>query len=435
MLPTAISDQKRMVRALHWQRARYFLRARDGSPHNQAWKLLTIAGPVPHEEIGAIRKLMPRAHITAIDIDENNVLAAMGADVDEAHICDVGAFIKKEKDVQTWKDSDGQLHSYRPSGYSLVMPPPFSDMRAPYAANGSGPANRHQIEEDARFDVLNIDLTGSANDWLKQVVQQWFTRGLRPGGVMMVTFSYGRDVVERVFEEWRNAPGNGRYGRVDHTMSYLEEIPDMLQARVWYILRSHSCHLDSCIQYVGNKMPMISCLLVKKTLNERSRFIQIEPDDYELAVTADDLGSVFACPAERILELRKKQIQRIAAAKAVRTKAEKKQPRQLSSPQQPLLLPAPGPTDCTKVEWRELPDDELNGVTQMQIDAARSRRFWSGRDEDVLRLGAANHTAAGDLAVALNRTEGAVRQKAFSMGLSLETRLGGIVAANGRREP
>jgi hypothetical protein len=56
------------------------------------------------------------------------------------------------------------------------------------------------------------------------------------------------------------------------------------------------------------------------------------------------------------------------------------------------------------------------------------RRAWTAKDVRMLKKLAGKRTRATKIARALRRTEGATRQKAFSLGLSLETR--GARAAN-----
>jgi len=50
------------------------------------------------------------------------------------------------------------------------------------------------------------------------------------------------------------------------------------------------------------------------------------------------------------------------------------------------------------------------------------RRAWSTADVRTLKAGAKSKTRAATLARSLKRTEGATRQKAFSLGLSLDSR-------------
>jgi hypothetical protein len=50
------------------------------------------------------------------------------------------------------------------------------------------------------------------------------------------------------------------------------------------------------------------------------------------------------------------------------------------------------------------------------------RRSWTANDIRTLKRLAGKRTRAAKIARALRRTEGATRQKAFSLGLSLETR-------------
>jgi len=50
------------------------------------------------------------------------------------------------------------------------------------------------------------------------------------------------------------------------------------------------------------------------------------------------------------------------------------------------------------------------------------RRSWTSSDLRALKALAQKKTRAATIARTLKRTEGATRQKAFSMGLSLDTR-------------
>jgi hypothetical protein len=54
----------------------------------------------------------------------------------------------------------------------------------------------------------------------------------------------------------------------------------------------------------------------------------------------------------------------------------------------------------------------------------KRRRAWTGQDIRTLKKLAGKKTRAAKIARTLERTEGATRQKAFSLGLSLETRQG-----------
>jgi hypothetical protein len=53
---------------------------------------------------------------------------------------------------------------------------------------------------------------------------------------------------------------------------------------------------------------------------------------------------------------------------------------------------------------------------------AKKRRAWTATEVRELRTLAKKKTTAGKIAKRLRRTEGATRQKAFSMGLSLDSR-------------
>lgn len=54
--------------------------------------------------------------------------------------------------------------------------------------------------------------------------------------------------------------------------------------------------------------------------------------------------------------------------------------------------------------------------------ARKKRRAWTAADVKSLKSMAGKKAPAGRIAKTLKRTEGATRQKAFSLGLSLDTR-------------
>jgi len=53
---------------------------------------------------------------------------------------------------------------------------------------------------------------------------------------------------------------------------------------------------------------------------------------------------------------------------------------------------------------------------------AKKRRAWTSTEVRALKTMARKKTPAGRIAKKLRRTEGATRQKAFSIGLSLDSR-------------
>jgi len=63
----------------------------------------------------------------------------------------------------------------------------------------------------------------------------------------------------------------------------------------------------------------------------------------------------------------------------------------------------------------------LESEMQMAMKATK-RRAWTAADLRELKSAARKKTPAKKIARTLKRTEGATRQKAFSLGLSLDTR-------------
>jgi hypothetical protein len=52
----------------------------------------------------------------------------------------------------------------------------------------------------------------------------------------------------------------------------------------------------------------------------------------------------------------------------------------------------------------------------------KKRRAWTAEQVREMKMMARNKTSAGKIAKKLKRSEGATRQKAFSIGLSLDSR-------------
>jgi len=289
---TFISDEKRLVRGEHWIFVRSKLRARD-RVHHRAWKILMIAGPSPQEEIACLRELMPSAHITAVDLDQANIEAARTAGADSAICCDISKFIEVDDD------------NYGPPSRS-----------------GSPGHWWPPKEVGSEFDAICLDLTGPANDWLAEVIAVYY-RCLTKNGVLIVTFSYGRDVVEFYQDNWnraKNRPWN-HVGGSDYEVRYLlgGGIPEQIAARIYFLFKQRCPRIRSVIQYSGNSMPMVSVLLARDRGDYPVKFIKIESEDFELAVTSENLGNIYACPQDRILELRRS----MTAKKAVRTRRER----------------------------------------------------------------------------------------------------------------
>ena len=283
MKSSAISDQKRLVRAEHWLFARSFLRARD-AVHNAKWRLLTIAGPDPAEEITCIRELMPKALITAIDIDQQNLLASIVAGANKVVCHDIFEF-----DEAPARNRMGN------------SPIPSSKLGGP-------------------FDVVCLDLTGPASAELVQAVKVYF-KALVKGGALIVTFSYGRDVTEFYAHHWRL--GRGLYLQEREAIASLK-MPDRIRERMWFLLGSRIKSVRSVMQYRGGAMPMISVLLTKDPRPQpAAQFTSIEPGDYEVAVTSESLGNVYACPADRIEALRRSAVaKRAVLTRKLRVAAE-----------------------------------------------------------------------------------------------------------------
>jgi len=269
----SITDQKRLVRGEHWLAARSYLRYKSHA-HHDAWKVLTIAGPAPAGEIGCILELMPRAHITAVDLDQARVDAASKAGAHKAILCNIAPVVV--------------VNRPGPSSY---------------------PVKEWKIPDLGRFDAICLDLTGHADDLLRRTIRLYSAKTK----VLIVTFSYGRDVVEFYVHNALKHP----------TESFeADGIHPSLSARIGYLCGSLGNKIRSVMVYRGPQQPMVSILMHEGV--GRS-FVKVQDGDFELAVTHPDVSKLYDCPSDRILHIRRS----LAARKAVATKnanAKKEQP-------------------------------------------------------------------------------------------------------------
>ena len=272
-----ISDQKRLVRGEHYLAARGVLRARD-EVHNRPWRVLTLAGAAPRGEIGTIRELMPKATIVMVDRDRACLEAAIDAGADDVVQCDLAEFQMVRRRVLSREGNSRRF----------VHP---------------------SLERYVRsFDIVNLDLCGHFGAESRDIVRVNQVL-LNLGGVLMVTVSYGRDVIE----SHRLARANASAWQVDHLTRL--GAPIGLVDRLCYLLnQTQASKLRSVMLYRGASMPMCSLLICSN--GGQPSFVQVEAGDYELAVVYPGAAELYDCPQGRIESLRRQ----FAALKAAHTR-------------------------------------------------------------------------------------------------------------------
>ncbi len=302
-----ITNSKRLARGEQLLMARTLLRARD-EQHNRAWRVMILAGGSPGGEIAAIRELMPKAHITAVDTDRSCLAAAKDAGADEVICCDLADWVTEER-TSSW--GTRTKSTYLPVAMSAVEP----------------------------FDIICLDLCGPVNRSTRELWRQ-YRRKLSRHGIMILTFSYGRDVLE-VFEE---AKKNAFPATIERFEAW--GIPAPLQGRFAYLFTGFGDlnEIRSVIGYRGNEMPMCSVLRhLKKTYCSRGLYVGLEARDWELAVIYPQSMALYDCPSERIAQLRR----HFAAIKASCTRKHlKRKPEQVE-----VYFLVRTPTGEIKREW------------------------------------------------------------------------------------
>jgi hypothetical protein len=288
-----ISDQKRLARGEQWLLARACLRARDGVHHRQ-WRVMTLSGEAPGGEFTAIRELMPKAQITAVDLSTAALEKAIEAGADEVICCDLSQTTDSPR-------SDGQTRN--------------------------GPAS---ALAGLRYDVVNLDFCGTPTDQMREVISV-YRHIVEHFGVYMVTFAYGRDVIERwagiVPTERRRlvraaamAQKTGLPTRTTRTIRVLDRLvsalDDTLAARVVWLSRGILADLRSVIVYRGHAMPMCALLFCSLRHPGEPSVVTLDEGDFELAVEHLSASRLYDCPEDRIAFFRRHAI----AMSAVRTR-------------------------------------------------------------------------------------------------------------------
>jgi hypothetical protein len=269
-----ITDQKRYVRGEHLLLARSRLRARDGV-HHKPWRVLMLAGGNPAEEINAIRSLMPKSHITAVDVDARLVSLAKDCGADDAIVCDLSKIRRDKNRMFVAKEIDGK----------------------------------------DKFDLIDLDFCGNPTEEMSEMAIAYSSK-LTTAGILMVTFSYGRDVVE-VLDEMAWSYHDEAF---DSLIS--QGCPRLLVSRIRLVLRRQNLWegLRSVMVYKGASMPMCAVLCQRERNHRGISFVKVEECDFEFAVLDYDPCDMYACPKERSEAIRRK----FAAIKAHITRSKPK---------------------------------------------------------------------------------------------------------------
>ena len=288
-----ITDQKRLARGEHLLLARTLLRARDGV-HHKKWRVLMVAGGAPAGEIVAIRELMPKARIFAVDVDPRCVELAKEAGADNVAICDL---------LKDYRSTAAMRFGGKPP--RVVAPP---------------------LRASSKFDIVDFDLCGNVTGDFRSAGLFSMRSLTTSGGVFIWTFSYGRDVAEQFLDEDRHWERQRSSIEPVHKFELPATIPDRLARRIHFLIQSYATAtmIRSVIMYRGSEMPMCSVLLQVNRSAPDISFLRLQKDDFELAVAFPDPTKLYDCPQERIAALRRK----FAAMKAMRTRTVKARMRE-----------------------------------------------------------------------------------------------------------
>lgn len=197
-----------------------------------------------------------------------------------------------------------------------------------------------------KFEIIDLDFCGPVGPDMQHIIKRCCLTMLdRSRGVLIVTFSYGRDVAEFFLAEARDGHiSGGASAKARYLMD--KGCPETVAGRVIYLAsKMGGMTLRSLCLYQGNRMPMCSTLWEAFQVNnpqgwagEDLSVTKMTTEDLPEAVLMPDPGLLYAVPAERILAMRRSA----AARRAVATKQAKEKPRPGSTrhPEDPEIVHA-----------------------------------------------------------------------------------------------
>jgi hypothetical protein len=292
-----ITDQKRFARGEHWRCAHMLLQARD-KVHHRKWNVMMLSGYAPDGEIQAIKSVMPKASILAVDKEPNAAQQAKLAGANHVICCDLERIV-----IET--------------------------INATYATTAKKPCAEIQefVSSYGKFDAMHLDFCGVACEAMKDIIMTSQT-ALTTKGALIVTFAYGRDVwpmFREAYNKLRSRDGNGseRYNvALDHLIA--KGVPEPIVWRLSYLFGSKIASIQSVIQYMGAGTPMCSCVLLNKTFTKPPRaeeisFVKAATEDWEHCVNLPDVEMLYASPEKLLKKVRASA----AARKAAATRREK----------------------------------------------------------------------------------------------------------------
>ncbi len=282
-----ITDSKRLVRGEQHLLARTLLTQRSIRRFNDP-KILILCGHAPHEEVGAINALWKAPTIVAVDTDPVAVERAITAGVTTA--------------------VHGDLDDLLPT-------------RCPMKGKRFGCPEELGGE---KFDIISLDLCTQITDESLDLARRCRLFALSNDGVMIASFSYGRDVAEFFL-----AAAHG--GSVMDPRSAEAEalvtrgVPDTVAGRIIVLARSlgRAMGLRSVMLYRGRATPMISTVWEAAPPAypyadnlSGCAVVKVCDGDLEEAVVHPEPMLLYATPADRVLAMRRSA----AARKAVATR-------------------------------------------------------------------------------------------------------------------
>lgn len=296
-----VTDAKRICRGEQYLAARAFLRSR--STERAGPRILILSGGAPKEEVGVIRELWKgqfAAHITAIDVVEENVHRAIEAGADVGY---VGNLIT---------DDGHRTYNVQP-----------------------------ELVRVAKFDLMHLDFCGLVDEEMRATVSCYSAHALTPNGVCIAAFSYGHDVPEFFLRRIRMGHFGGTAGTGTKAL-IRRGIPEAVCGRIAFLVQ-RSLAVESIVLYRGNAVPMCSVLLVKRRCpalqehrggsvkpsdlaewphnpdGDSSRISVAKIGDVDILEAVEQVNgsALYALPEERMGALRRSA----AARKAVATRA------------------------------------------------------------------------------------------------------------------
>lgn len=326
-----VTDAKRIARGEQYRYAAGLLRSQTPMP-SPRFRAICVAGQSVAEDVASLRAAFARIEVTVVDVDDAALEFAMALKDVRAVRCDVHA-IRPPRQAVAERQEDGRWLVLAPDGLVYEAKLGVDEQSARRCADAM---NRHRPgrvvlgppDELAEYsstgarvrwaDLVNLDMNGIADEQFRRTLDIYSRQLVRARGILMATFSYGRDAAPFYASLAMRGKGFDPRSR----MEFNPDITASLWGRIEFLTPGNSI-IESVVVYPGNAMPMCSVLWMsgararsnEAERSERFSFMNVRDVNLsEVVSTPIDVAALYATPEARVRALRATRTRALKAA-------------------------------------------------------------------------------------------------------------------------